>query len=615
MPEHGTPDTQAKGITMFQNFDDTASPEQGPPRLALLRAEIAKDGLAGFMIPRADAHQGEYVAACDERLAWLTGFTGSAGFCIALSDIAGVFVDGRYTVQVKMQVDTDHFTPVDWPANLPADWLGQHLPDGGIVGYDPLHYTPSQIKAIETGLKDSNITLRPHDNLVDRIWPDQPAPPQGPVSVYPDELAGDTHADKRARQADALKTAGQESTVLSLPDSIAWLLNIRGRDIPRNPVAHAFAILHDTSHLTLFIDDSKLDETVTSHLGADITIRPPHAFGPALRSLTGPVRLDDTSVPLWVVQQLEASDVPFVFAPDPCVLPKARKTPAEIDATRTAHLRDGAAVCRFLSWFDTQAPGTISEIDVVTKIEGCRAATGKLLDISFDTIAGTGPHGAMSHYRVSHSSNRILQDGDLLVLDGGGQYLDGTTDITRTLPVGEVGQDEKQSFTRVLQGMIAISRLRFPAGLAGRDLDAIARYPLWLVDQDYNHGTGHGVGVHLCVHEGPQRLSKVSHVPFEPGMIVSNEPGYYREGAFGIRIENLVVVTPADLLPGGDEMGKLCFQTLNFVPIDKRLIMTEMLSTDERVWLNAYHQTCRDKISPLLDGQDRLWLEQATAPV
>ncbi|WP_120501358.1 aminopeptidase P family protein [Roseovarius sp. EL26] len=600
---------------MFQNFHDTASPQQGPPRLAQLREEMVKDGLGGFMIPRADAHQGEYVAACDERLAYLTGFTGSAGFCIALADIAGIFIDGRYTVQVKMQVDEDHFTPVDWPENLPADWLRSQMPNGGVLGYDPLHYTPSQIKAIEKGLESSAISLKPHDNLIDRIWTDQPAPPQGKVSVYPDEFAGDSHEDKRARLATDLKTAGQESAILTLPDSIAWLLNIRGCDIPRNPVAHAFAILHDTGHLTLFIEDAKLDDTVKTHLGADITIRPPHAFGPALRSLTGPVRLDDTSAPLWIVQELEASEVPYAFAPDPCVLPKACKTEAEINATRTAHLRDGAAVCEFLCWFDAQPPDTISEIDVVTKIEGCRAATGKLLDISFDTIAGTGPHGAMSHYRVSHSSNRTLQDGELLVLDGGGQYLDGTTDITRTLPVGKVGDDEKQAFTRVLQGMIAISRLRFPVGLAGRDLDAIARYPLWLVDQDYNHGTGHGVGVHLCVHEGPQRLSKVSHVPFEPGMIVSNEPGYYREGAFGIRIENLVVVTAADLLPGGDQTGKLCFETLNFVPIDKRLIKVEMLSGPERDWLNAYHRTCRDKITPLLDQETQLWLEQATQPV
>ncbi|SLN35288.1 Aminopeptidase [Roseovarius albus] len=600
---------------MFQTFDDTASPEQGPPRLAELRTEMAKDGLSGFMIPRADAHQGEYVAACDERLAYLTGFTGSAGFCIALADIAGVFIDGRYTVQVKMQVDTDHFTPVDWPATLPAGWLRAQLPDGGTVGYDPLHYTPSQIKTIEKGLEGSAISLKAHENLIDRIWADQPAPPQGSVSVYPDELAGDPHTDKRARLADDLKTAGHESAVLSLPDSIAWLLNIRGRDIPRNPVAHAFAILHDTGHLTLFIDDEKLDDAVKAHLGANITIRPPHAFGPALRSLTGPVRVDDTSAPLWVVQQLEASDVPYVFAQDPCVLPKARKTSAEIQATRTAHLRDAVAMCQFLHWYDQQAPGTITEIDVVTKVESYRSASGKLLDISFDTIAGTGPHGAMSHYRVSHSSNRTLQDGELLVLDGGGQYLDGTTDITRTLPVGDIGDDEKQAYTRVLQGMIAISRLRWPAGLAGRDLDAIARYPLWLADQDYNHGTGHGVGVHLCVHEGPQRLSKISHVPFEPGMIVSNEPGYYREGAFGIRIENLVVVTPADTLPGGDQSNKLCFETLNFVPINTRLINVYMLSQPERDWLNTYHQTCRDKITPLLDKETARWLEQATQPV
>ena len=600
---------------MFQSFDDTASPEAGPARLAALREAMKAEGLAGFMVPRADAHQGEYVADRDARLAWLTGFTGSAGFCIALPDIAGVFVDGRYRVQVKVQVDTGHFTPVDWPETKPADWLKEHLPDGGAVGFDPWLYTAEQIDALEKGLKGRNITLRPTANLIDGIWPDQPGAPQGQITAYPVAFAGRDHASKRAEMAEDLRAAGHRAAVITLPDSIAWALNIRGRDIPRNPVAHAFAILHDNGHMTLFVDAAKLDDALRAHLGEEVLIRPVNAFAPALRSLTGPVRLDKNWVPLWVVQQLDEAGVTRAWGDEPPILPKACKHDAEIAATREAHLRDGAALCEFLAWFEAQAPGSITEIDVVTRLEQCRAATGKLLDISFDTIAGSGPHGALAHYRVTHKTNRTLANGDLLVLDGGGQYLDGTTDITRTLPVGDIGAEERAAFTRVLQGMIAISRLRWPAGLAGRDLDAIARYPLWLADQDYNHGTGHGVGVALCVHEGPQRLSRISHVPFKPGMIVSNEPGYYREGAFGIRIENLVVVTEAETLPGGDQSGKLCFETLNWVPIDRRLIDADMLTGAERDWLNDYHATCREKIAPRLSDDAANWLTAATAPL
>ena len=600
---------------MFQSFHDTASPEQGPPRLAQLRAVMAQERVAGYLIPRADAHQGEYVAPCDERLAWLTGFTGSAGFCVVLADQAGVFVDGRYYVQARAQTDQAHFTQINWPEVKPTDWLKDHLPEGGDVGFDPWLYTPDQIDAFEKGLAGSGITLRPMANLIDRIWPDRPAPPQGAVRVYPEALAGTTHAAKRARLASTLKEAGHEAAVITLTDAIAWLLNIRGSDIPRNPVAHGFAILHDTGHLTLFVDDAKLDDTVRTHLGDAVTVRPPNAFGPGLNSLTGPVRLDKSSVPLWVVQQLDEAGVAHVWGEDPCLLPKACKTLAEIAATRTAHLRDAAALCRFLAWFDTQPPGTITEIDAVTRLENERRATGQLLDISFDTIAGSGPHGALAHYRVTETTNRTLQEGELLVLDGGGQYIDGTTDITRTLPIGTLGADECAAYTRVLQGMIAISRVRFPKGLAGRDLDALARYPLWLADQDYAHGTGHGVGVHLCVHEGPQRLARISHVPFKPGMIVSNEPGFYREGAFGIRIENLLVVTEADMLPGGDQTGKLCFETISFVPIDRRLIVVDMLTPAERDWLNDYHAACRDKTESALSGAARDWLIAATAPL
>jgi len=599
---------------LFQSFAETARPEQGPPRLARLRRAMAEAGLAGFLVPRADAHQGEYVAACDNRLAWLTGFTGSAGMCVVLNDAAGLFVDGRYRVQARAQVDTDHFTPVDWPEVRPGPWLARHLPDGGRVGFDPWLWTPGQIDEIAGALPDS-VRLVPSENLVDAVWPDRPAPPRGPIRPWPEDLAGAPHAGKRAQLGEDLRAAGARAAVITLSDSLAWLLNIRGSDIPRNPVPQGFAILHDDGRVALFTDPAKLDQAARAHLGTDVACAAPDAFGPALDALGGPVRLDRKSVPVWVVQRLEAAGVAHVWGGDPCVLPKAKKTAAEIAATRTAHLRDGAAVCEFLAWFDDQPVGTLTEIDMVTKLEQCRAATGQLLDISFDTIAGSGPHGALPHYRVTEATNRTVRDGNLTVLDSGGQYLDGTTDITRTLPTGTPGEDERTAFTRVLQGMIAISRLRFPSGLAGRDLDALARYPLWLADMDYGHGTGHGVGVYSCVHEGPQRLSRQSEVPLESGMILSNEPGYYREGAFGIRIENLIVVRNAAPVTGGDGATQLDFETLTFAPIDRRLIVADMLSAPERDWLDGYHAACRDKIGPLLSPRSRLWLERQTDPL
>ncbi|MGR1581649.1 aminopeptidase P family protein [Thalassobius sp. S69A] len=600
---------------MFQSFQETSDPSQGPARLARLRAQMQAEGLAGFLIPRADAHQGEYVAPRDDRLSWLTGFTGSAGFCAALLDHAGVFIDGRYRTQVKSQVDLSHFTPVPWPETRLGDWLAQHLPQGGTVGFDPWLHTADAIEELERTLFDTEITLRPVANQLDRIWPDQPAPPVGQIIAYPTELAGETHEEKRTGLAGRLARAGHRAAVLTLPDSIAWLLNIRGADIPRNPVPHAFAILHDSAHLSLFVDAAKLDQTARAHLGADITIRPPEAFAAALRSLSGPVRVDRTSAPLQVSLELEEAGVPIAWAQDPCILPKACKSKAEIAATREAHLTDAAAMCEFLTWYDAQPPGSITEIDVVTALEEYRRATNALRDISFDTIAGTGPNGAVIHYRVTESTNQTLSAGQLLVLDSGGQYLNGTTDITRTLPVGDVDHPPRACFTRVLQGMIGISRLRFPQGVAGRDLDAVARAPLWMDGLDYDHGTGHGVGVYLCVHEGPQRLSRLSGIPLQPGMILSNEPGYYREGAFGIRIENLIVVQNAPALPRADARDMYSFETLTWVPIDRRLIVTDMLSRDEIAWIDAYHAACRDKIGPRLTETARVWLRDATRPL
>lgn len=596
---------------MFQTFEVTARPEQGPPRLAALRREMSANGLAGFLVPRADVHQGEYVAPRDERLAWLTGFTGSAGFCAVLGEKAGVFIDGRYRTQVKSQVAAD-FTPVPWPEVGLADWLKAELPAGARVGFDPWLHTAGQIEALRDAVEEHGITLSEQSNLVDRIWEHQPDPPLSVVRAHPIEFAGETHAEKRKRLADELADAGRHAALITLPDSLCWLLNIRGSDIPRNPVAHGFCVLQADGHVHVFMDKRKLTE-LDDHFGDGVTVHEPDALTIFLDNIEGPVQIEKSSVPFALAEILGKK---AVWGEDPCALPKARKNAAEIEGTAKAHLRDGAAVVELLAWFDQQAPGSVTEIEMVQQLEACRRADNALRDISFETIAGAGPNGAIMHYRVTEETNSVLQEGQLIVLDSGGQYLDGTTDITRTLPVGTPPRDAAEAFTRVLQGMIGMSRLRWPVGLAGRDIEAIARVPLWLAGQDFNHGVGHGVGAYLSVHEGPQRLSRLSTVPLEAGMILSNEPGYYREGAFGIRIENLIVVEDAAALPGGDaERAMLQWRTLTFVPINKRLIVPDMLTEAERAWLNSYHAEVRDKIAPRVSDATRTWLEAATSPI
>lgn len=595
---------------MFQSFEVSARPEQGPPRLAALRGEIVSAGLDGFLVPRADAHQGEYVAARDARLAWLSGFTGSAGFCTVLSDKAGVFVDGRYRTQVKSQV-AQEFTPVPWPDVSLVEWLCEALPDGGRVGFDPWLHTVSEVARWQAGLAGCGIEMVQSDNLVDRVWHDQPAPPMQPAKAHPIEFAGESSSDKCARLAEELRVAGQSAAAITLPDSIMWLLNIRGADIPRNPVAHGFAILHADGRVDLFMAAEKL-VGLEAHLGADVACHAPQDFLSSLRQLDGKVRVDRATAPQIVADVLAQP----VWGDEPCALPKACKNEAEIKGSVEAHLRDGAAMVEFLAWLDMQPVGSLHEIDVVTRLEECRRRDNALQDISFETIAGTGPNGAIMHYRVSEESNSRLEDGHLLVLDSGGQYLDGTTDITRTIAIGQVGPEERAAFTRVLQGMIAMSRLRWPVGMAGRDIEAFGRAALWQAGQDFNHGLGHGVGAYLSVHEGPQRLSKLSTVPLMPGMILSNEPGYYREGSFGIRIENLLVVQEAPALPGQDsERDFLSWMTLAFVPIDRRLIAAEMLTDAERDWLNGYHADVRRKMSPRVGKEANLWLSDATQPI
>jgi len=595
---------------MFQTFEATTSPDQGPPRLSNLRKHIADKGLDGFLIPRADSHQGEYVAPRDARLAWLTGFTGSAGFCAALTHIAGVFVDGRYRLQVRDQV-ADDFTPVDWPEVQLEDWLKEQLPNGGKVGFDPWLHTVSAIRQLTKALVDSGIELVPTDNLVDTIWSDQPEPPKAKFTAYPVEFAGETRQSKSKRLAETISAP----TVLTLPDSIAWLLNIRGTDIERNPVPHAFAILNTDGHVDLFAQDGKTAE-VANHLGEDVRIHPQDSFLNHISNLTGDINLDPKWCPAIVATTAAKAGLTIRHKDDPCLLPKACKNDTEIAGAKEAHLRDGAAMVRFLAWLDADAPnGSLTEIDVVKQLEQFRRETNQLLDVSFETICGAGGNGAIVHYRVTEETNRPVKRDELVLIDSGGQYIDGTTDITRTVIVGTPSELHRSCFTRVLQGMIAISRARFPKGVQGQHLDSLARFPLWTAGMDYDHGTGHGIGSYLCVHEGPQSLSRRGDVPLKEGMILSNEPGYYRTGEFGIRIENLIVTGPAPDIEGGDDRDMLSFETITYVPIDRMLIDVALLSNDERDWINGYHAETMAKIGPLIDGPAKEWLEQACAPL
>ncbi|MAS44550.1 MAG: X-Pro aminopeptidase [Rhodobacteraceae bacterium] len=602
---------------MFQNFETQGDRAAGPARLKALRAEMARVGADGFLIPRGDAHMGETVAPRDQRLLWLTGFTGSAGLAIALADRAAICVDGRYTLQVRDQVDGDAFDYVQIETQRPEAWLKAALRPGWKLAYDPWLHGHDGLEALRKAAEEAGAELIATDNLIDRIWDDQPAPPMGQVIVQPEDLAGESSAAKRARLGRALEEAGLDAAVITLPDSIAWLLNIRGADVTRMPAPHAFALLRPSGEAQLFVAAAKLTDEVRAHLGNQVEIAEPEALGPALDALKGAqVLVDRASAPVWVSQRLEAAGATLKRGQDPCVLPKARKNAAELDGAREAHRRDGAALARFLRWLELTAPeGGLTEIDVVQALEGFRRETGLLRDISFDTICGAGPDGAIVHYRVTEATDRRIAPGDLVLVDSGAQYQDGTTDVTRTLATGPIPEGAARAFTLVLRGMIDISRARWPDGLAGRDLDAMARAALWRAGLDYDHGTGHGVGAYLGVHEGPAALSKRSTVPIEPGMILSNEPGYYREGAFGIRIENLLIVTPPSV-PDGGEREMLGFETLTLAPIDRRLIETELLEPAQRVWLDAYHARVAAEIAPLLsDPAERAWLISACAPL
>ena len=595
---------------MFQSFDSATSPDTGAARLKSLRNEMLKDGLDGYLIPRADAHQGEYVTARDMRLAWLTGFTGSAGFCAVLKDKAGVFIDGRYTLQVRDQIDLDCYTPVSWPDTSLINWLTETLPKGGKIGFDPWLHTRAELEK----LGKTNIELVAADNLIDHIWHDQPTAPMDRMVPHHLDYTGQSHIEKINTAAKELTKAKHSAFVLTQPDSIAWLLNTRGTDLGQTPVALAFAILYGSGHVSLFMDSRKSDAALITHLGPKVSLHAPDGFETTLASLSGTVRLDKTCAPEAIVRLLETQGIDIAFDTDPTTLPKACKNQTELDGAIQAHIRDGAAICEFLAWVDGINPEAgITEIDIVKMLETKRAATGKLKNIAFDTICGSGPNGAIVHYRVTDQTNRNLQFNEVLLVDSGAQYLDGTTDITRTLAIGAPPPKAVHHATLVLKGMIAISRLRFPEGLTGKDIDAIARTALWAEGLDYDHGTGHGVGSYLSVHEGPQRISRLATTPLKSGMILSNEPGYYKEGSYGIRIENLIFVKPAAPIDGSDDRDMLCFETLTLAPISKTMIDKSLLTGDEINWVNAYHTQVLEALKDRVSAATETWLKQACA--
>ena len=598
--------------SLFQTFTQTAGRKESRARIAALRAEMKRRGIDGFIVPRADEHQNEYVPKSAERLAWLTGFTGSAGMAVVLADAAAIFVDGRYTLQVREQTDARAVTPrhsVDEPVGA---WLEENLKGGMKLSYDPWLHTPDMVKSFQRAAEAAGAALAAaQDNLVDAVWADRPAPPLAPVVLYAAKLAGEDVAEKIARVQAAL--GKNDGLVVSDAHAVAWLLNMRGGDVGHTPLPLSFAFVPQAGKPTLYIDARKLSNSVRAELSDRADIAEPAALLADLRSLGGKkarVRFDAATAPARLTQTLSAAGGTPDVGADPIALMKAAKNRTELANTRRAHIRDGAALARFLTWFDREAPkGKLTEISAVEALETFRRETGKLKEISFPSIAGAGPNAAIPHYRVSAESDRKITKG-IFLIDSGGQYEDGTTDITRTIAVGKPTPEMRDRFTRVLKGHIAIARAVFPQGTSGAQLDAFARASLWQAGLDFDHGTGHGVGCYLSVHEGPQRISKLGTVTLLPGMILSNEPGYYKAGAWGIRIENLIIVETRKIK--GAERAMLGFETFSLAPIDRRLIETKLLSREERAWMDAYHARVAKVIGPLVDAATRKWLKAAT---
>ena len=601
---------------MRQTFDETTDPSFGAKHLPLVRAKMAEQGLDGLLVPHEDEHQNEYLPPANDRLAWVSGFTGSAGAGVVMTDRAAVFADGRYTVQVKAQVDPDQFEILSLEDGVAA-WLAR-APKGSVIGYDPRLHSPDALASLKAAAEKAGAILKPvSPNPIDAAWADRPAQPQAPVVPHADRYAGESSASKRARIGAALTEAGAEATVLTAPTSIAWLFNVRGGDVIRSPLPLGQAIVSADGTAQLFLDPRKVTNELPGWLGDAVTLEAEEALPAALDALSGrKVMIDPAQSSAWYFDRLETAGATVVRAMDPCAVPRAAKNPVEVEGSRQAHIRDGAALTRFLHWVDTVARETLpSEREIVEALEGFREETGQLKDLSFDTIAGAGPNGALPHYKPVTRTIRKIEKGSLLLVDGGGQYLDGTTDVTRTMAIGEPTSEQRDRYTRVLKGHIALAVVRFPAGTTGHQLDALARLPMWMAGLDYDHGTGHGVGSYLGVHEGPQRISKAPNSqPLLTGMILSNEPGYYKEGHWGIRIETLQVVTPPEPIPGG-ERPMHGFQQLTLAPLDRKLIDIDLLSADERAYVDAYHGEILAKVGPLLDGEVLGWLKVQAAPL
>jgi len=591
-------------------------------RLKALREQLKAEKLDGFVVPLTDEHMSEYVGSYAQRLAWLTGFQGSAGSAVVLPEEAAIFVDGRYTLQVRSQVSATEWSYQSVPETSTTQWLEGHAPEGARIGYDPWLHTRDWVKKAKEALATRGAELVPVErNPIDEIWTDRPEASKAHLVVQSDQYAGKSAAEKRTEIGDWLVKHHADSAVLSALDSIAWAFNIRGADVTHTPVALAYAVVHADGTADLFVASEKIEPDVRQHLGNGVRLHERSEFESALTELKGKtVVVDPERAVAAIFEALEKAGAKVLPLRDPTILPKALKNPAEIAGQKTAQTRDGAAIARFLHWIDEEAPkGDVDELIASDKLESLRRESPELRDLSFDSISGSGTNGAIVHYKSSEKTNRKLEKGTLYLIDSGGQYVDGTTDITRTVPIGEPTGEMRDRFTRVLKGHIAIATACFPKGTRGSQLDSFARRPLWEAGLDYAHGTGHGVGSFLAVHEGPQRISPVGSSqsggdePLQAGMIISNEPGYYKTGEYGIRIENLVLVVPREI--EGAEKEMLGFETLTFAPIDRRLIDVQMLDPEELVWLNCYHAHVMAKIGPTLGGSDLEWLREACAPL
>jgi len=603
----------------FQTFEDPDQRAASPGRIAALRAELKRLGLDGFVIPRADRHQGEYVPASEARLAWLTGFTGSAGVAIALAERAAIFVDGRYVLQVRDQVDTALFAVEHLVENPPDKWLEANLAAGARLGYDPWLHTADDAERLAKACTAADATLVPVEaNPLDAIWSDRPAPPLGAVIVRAEKLAGEPAAAKLKQVQAEIAKLRADALIVSDAHNVAWTFNIRGSDVEHTPLPLSFARVPREGRPSIYIDGRKLSNQTRDYLEALGDVREPGAFDgdlTALGAAKANVRVDSATGADAISRRISAAGGTVARGADPITLMKAVKNAAEIEGARAAQLRDGAAVANFLAWFDRAAPkGGLTEIDAVAALETFRRDTGMLKEVSFPTIAGAGPNGAIVHYRVTHATNRRIAPDELFLLDSGAQYEDGTTDITRTIAIGTPTAEMRDRFTRVLKGHIAIARALFPEGTTGAQLDSFARRHLWSAGIDFDHGTGHGVGSYLSVHEGPASISKRgTAVALRRGMILSNEPGYYKANAFGIRIENLVLVVEA--IVQGAEKPVNAFETLTLAPIDRRVIEPALMTADEIAWLDAYHARVARELMPHVAADTRGWLEAATRPL